>query len=83
MAVATIGGLLYATILTLFLVPIMYWLFNKRAKESLSVLAITAIIGATVGGYIYLSLWYIILIGAVLTLGVVANWVFNNKKKVA
>ena len=80
MAVATIGGLLYATVLTLFLVPIMYWLFNKKAKESFSVLAIVAIIGATVGGFMYSSLWYVILIGAVLTLGVIANWVFNKKK---
>lgn len=32
MAVATIGGLLYATVLTLFLVPILYDLFNKKEK---------------------------------------------------
>jgi HAE1 family hydrophobic/amphiphilic exporter-1 len=80
MAVATIGGLLYATILTLVLVPIMYFLFNKKPKQVLSVLAIVILVGATVGGYMYLSLWYIILIGAVLTLGVIANWVFNKKK---
>jgi HAE1 family hydrophobic/amphiphilic exporter-1 len=80
MAIATIGGLLYATILTLVLVPIMYFLFNKKPKQMLSILAIIAILGATVGGFMYLSLWYIILIGAVLTLGVIANWVFNKKK---
>jgi len=80
MAVATIGGLLYATVLTLVLVPIMYYLFNKKAKQMLSILAIVAVVGATVGGFIYFSLWYIILIGALLTLGVIANWVFNKKK---
>ena len=30
MAIVTIGGLSYATILTLFVVPIMYDLFNRK-----------------------------------------------------
>jgi len=29
MAIATIGGLLYATAMTLFVVPVMYELFHK------------------------------------------------------
>ena len=33
MAVTTVGGLLYATVLTLFVVPIMYYLVTKFAKE--------------------------------------------------
>ncbi|SJZ49759.1 efflux RND transporter permease subunit [Anaerorhabdus furcosa] len=32
MAIVTIGGLTYATLLTLFVVPIMYELFNKNRK---------------------------------------------------
>lgn len=33
LAVATIGGLLYATILTLFFVPVIYDLFHRRKKN--------------------------------------------------
>ena len=33
MAVTTIGGLLYATVLTLFLVPIMYYLVTEYGKQ--------------------------------------------------
>lgn len=32
MAIVTIGGLTYATLLTLFIVPIMYEIFNKKRK---------------------------------------------------
>ncbi|MEG2329286.1 efflux RND transporter permease subunit [Anaerorhabdus sp.] len=32
MAIVTIGGLTYATLLTLFIVPIMYEVFNKKRK---------------------------------------------------
>ena len=80
MAVTTIGGLLYATLLTLLVVPIMYYFFTKYAKNIMSSLGIIVLLAGTVGGYIYLGYWYIILIGVVLVLAVIANWIFNNKK---
>ncbi len=82
MAITTIGGLLYATVLTLVVVPLMYYLFTVQTKNVLSTLSIVTIIGATVFGYIELELWYLILIGSVLTILIILNWVFNNKKVV-
>ena len=80
MAVTTIGGLLYATVLTLMIVPIMYYLLTEHAKNVLSVLAIALILGATIGAYIYLGYWYIILIGVVLLVLIIANLIFNKKR---
>lgn len=34
MAIVTIGGLIYGTLLTLLVVPCIYGLFNRRKKES-------------------------------------------------
>lgn len=34
LALATIGGLAYATLLTLYIVPVVYEIFNKKAKQS-------------------------------------------------
>jgi preprotein translocase subunit SecF len=34
MGVATLGGLLYATLMTLFVVPVFYSIFNKKRKKS-------------------------------------------------
>ena len=36
MAVVTIGGLIYGTILTLFIVPCIYGLFQKKEKSRLT-----------------------------------------------
>ena len=33
MAVVTIGGLVYATFMTLFFVPVLYDIFNKKALK--------------------------------------------------
>jgi HAE1 family hydrophobic/amphiphilic exporter-1 len=80
MAVTTIGGLLYATVLTLLVVPIMYYFFTKHAKNIMSALGLFVIVAGTVAGYILLGYWYIILAGIVLSLAIVANLVFNKKK---
>ncbi|AIO18437.1 Swarming motility protein SwrC [Candidatus Izimaplasma bacterium HR1] len=80
MAVTTIGGLLYATVLTLVVVPIMYFLFTEYTKNILSGLGIVAVLAGTVGAYIYLGYWYIILIGVVLLVLLLANLFFNKKK---
>ena len=80
MAVTTIGGMLYATVLTLLVVPIMYLLLTKYAKNVLSILGIVVVIAGAGVGYYFLSLWYLILIGVVLVLALLANVIFNNKK---
>jgi HAE1 family hydrophobic/amphiphilic exporter-1 len=80
MAVTTIGGLLYATILTLMVVPIMYYLLTVHAKNVLSVLGIIVVLGGAIAGYIYFGYWYIILIGVVLFAGIVSNLVLGNKR---
>ncbi len=82
MAVTTIGGLLYATVLTLLVVPIMYYLFTEYTKNIISSLAIITVVVGTVGTYIYLGYWYIILIGVVLIAALLANLIFNKKKVV-
>ena len=80
MAVTTIGGLLYATVLTLVVVPIMYYLLTERPKMTFSVLGMITIVAATVGTYIYFGFWYIIVIGAVLLLAIILNWIFRLKE---
>jgi HAE1 family hydrophobic/amphiphilic exporter-1 len=68
MAVTTIGGMLYATVLTLLVVPIMYYLLTKYAKNAISLILIVLISAASFVAYYYLSLWYIFLIAGVLDL---------------
>ena len=80
MAVTTIGGMLYATLLTLLVVPIMYLLLTKNAKIVLSVLGVFFVILAVGVGYYYLTEWYFFLIGAALILGLLTNLFFNKKE---
>jgi len=82
MAVTTIGGLLYATVLTLLVVPIMYYLLTKHTKQVMSSLGIIFFGLATIIGYSFLTEWYIIVIGVVAVALIVVNWVFNKSKKV-
>ena len=82
MAVTTIGGLIYATMLTLIVVPIMYYLVTKFAKIFVSVLAIVVIsLGAGVLYYLMGSILYIIS-GSVLVVGTIVYLVFVIKQGV-
>jgi HAE1 family hydrophobic/amphiphilic exporter-1 len=78
MAVTTVGGLLYATVLTLFIVPIMYYLLTKYAKNVMLGLLTFTIVIATVGLYVFFSLWYIILAGAIIIAAIIALWVITG-----
>jgi HAE1 family hydrophobic/amphiphilic exporter-1 len=61
MAVTTIGGLIYATMLTLIVVPIMYYLVTKFAKIFMSVLSLFVIaLGAGLLYFFMGSVMYII-----------------------
>lgn len=53
MALTTIGGLLYATVLTLIVVPIMYYLVSYHVKGLLGTMSSFAVLVVT--GYLYAS----------------------------
>lgn len=53
MAVTTIGGLLYATVLTLLVVPIMYFLVTKYAKQIGMYAGTVILIAGGITGIIY------------------------------
>jgi len=77
MAVTTVGGLLYATILTLFVVPIMYYLVTIYGKQifgfgAVVVLAILGIIGFTVMNSLLVGI-----IGVVLALALLAYLIIS------
>jgi HAE1 family hydrophobic/amphiphilic exporter-1 len=80
MAVTTIGGLIYATLLTLIVVPIMYYLMAKNSKEVLLVFItfITAI--TTIVLYVLYSYWYIIPLGVLFTLMFITLYIIRRKK---
>ncbi len=80
MAVTTIGGMLYATVLTLLVVPIMYYLFTEKTKGTFTVLGIVTVLIGAGGTYYYFTQWYIIVIGVVVLALLVANLFFNKKE---
>ena len=82
MAVTTIGGLIYATMLTLIVVPIMYYLVTKFAKIFMSILAIFVI--ALAAGVLYFFMGSILYIigAAVLVILVIIYLVFVIKQGV-
>lgn len=79
MAVTTIGGLLYATVLTLIIVPIMYFLLTKYTKIIVTGLGVLLVLGGTIGAYIYFSEWYYIALGAVLLVALIASYFIKPK----
>jgi len=80
MAVATVGGMLYATILTLVVVPIMYYLFTKHPRNIFSVLGVFAVLLGSLAAYYLLSYWWVILIGAIIIVLIVVNWILLSRK---
>ncbi len=81
MAVTTIGGLIYATMLTLIVVPIMYYIFSKHGKSAMSILGLILILFVGAVAYMYFQLLWIIFVAAVLGLLLILNWIFSKKKK--
>jgi HAE1 family hydrophobic/amphiphilic exporter-1 len=76
MAVTTIGGLVYATMLTLIIVPIMYYLVTMYAKIFMSILSIFAIIIVAGALYYFLGSILYIIGGSVLVIAVIVFLVF-------
>jgi HAE1 family hydrophobic/amphiphilic exporter-1 len=61
MAVTTVGGLLYATILTLFIVPIMYYLVTNYAKQIFGYgIGVILLLGAGASYYVTSNLYILI-----------------------
>jgi HAE1 family hydrophobic/amphiphilic exporter-1 len=72
MAVTTVGGLLYATILTLFIVPIMYYLVSKFSRQIFGYGIAVLVIALGVVGFIMADLLIALIGGIVLGLLLVA-----------
>lgn len=72
MAVTTVGGLLYATVLTLFIVPIMYYLVTKYSKEIFGYGVSLVAVAAGIVGFILLESVLALVAGIVLALAIVA-----------
>jgi len=82
MAVTTIGGLLYATLLTLFVVPIMYQLVTEHGKYIFGFgLAIVLAAGAAAGFYFLESLPILIAGSVLAVLVIVLLFVIKPKKE--
>lgn len=85
MAVTTVGGLLYATVLTLFIVPIMYYLVTYYAKEILGYIVGFILVVAGLTGIIVLDQLVFGIIGIVagiLVIGLIVYLQINRKDKV-
>jgi HAE1 family hydrophobic/amphiphilic exporter-1 len=79
MAITTIGGLLYATILTLLLVPIMYELLTHHGRGIFTVLGIVVVVAATVILRLLFGFWYIIPAGVIALGLIVGSWFLLGK----
>ncbi len=79
MAVTTIGGLIYATMLTLIIVPIMYYLVTMYSKIFMSVLSIFVLIIAAGLLYYFLGSILYIIGASVLIVGVIVYLIFVSK----
>jgi HAE1 family hydrophobic/amphiphilic exporter-1 len=83
MAVTTIGGLLYATVLTLLVVPIMYYIITKHGRGIFTALGIVTVLAGTVVTYILFGFWYIIPLGILLLAVLILSWIFRTKEREA
>lgn len=79
MAITTIGGLLYATVLTLLVVPIMYYLVTKHGRGIFTGFGLFVAITATVALQYFYGFWYIIPAGVLVVIGIVLLWYFLPK----
>jgi len=82
MAVTSIGGLIYATMLTLVIVPIMYYIITKYTSTVLGVLGTVVISGATIAAVIVLGYYWTIYIAVPLVIAIILLLIFLPKKGV-
>ncbi len=82
MAVTSIGGLIYATMLTLVIVPIMYYIITKYTSLVLGVLGIVVIAALTVSSVMLLGYTWAIYVGSLLVVVIILLLVFLPKRGV-
>jgi HAE1 family hydrophobic/amphiphilic exporter-1 len=80
MAVTSIGGLIYATMLTLVIVPIMYYIITKYTSTVLGILSTVVISGATVAAVMVLGYFWTIYIAVPLVIAIILLIIFLPKK---
>ncbi|MCK5761884.1 MAG: efflux RND transporter permease subunit, partial [Candidatus Izimaplasma sp.] len=81
MAVTSVGGLVYATMLTLVIVPIMYYVITKYIYYVLSVFGIVVIGVLTAVAAIVFGYMWTIYIGASLALVIIVLLIYFHNKK--
>lgn len=81
MAVTTIGGLLYATVLTLIIVPVMYYLVTKFVTLFMGVLLMIVVAMAAVAVYYFYSFTWVILaaVGLIVLIALVLFLILHRK----
>jgi HAE1 family hydrophobic/amphiphilic exporter-1 len=83
MAVTTVGGLLYATVLTLLVVPIMYYLVTMYSKYIFGFGLALVIAVASLVAFVLLDSLVVLIVGAILALAIVAFVIVSGKKVVS
>ena len=79
MAVTSIGGLIYATMLTLVIVPIMYYIITKYTKSVIGILGITVTIGLTIAAVVVLTYTWAIYIGIPLVILIIGLLILSSR----
>ena len=82
MAVTSIGGLIYATMLTLVIVPIMYYIISKHTRMVLGVVSILVVSASTVVATVIFGYIWTIYIGIPLVIIMTLLLIFFPKKGV-
>lgn len=81
MAVTTIGGLLYATVLTLIIVPVMYYLVTKFVTLFMGILLMIIVAMAAAGLYYFYTFTWVIFIAVALILIIALILFFILRRK--
>ena len=82
MAVTSIGGLIYATILTLVIVPIMYYIITKYTSLVLGILSIIIIASVSIVAVLVFSYTWAIYAGLASIIIVILLLIYFSKKEV-
>ena len=82
MAVTSIGGLIYATMLTLVIVPIMYFIITKHTRMVLGIVSIVAIITLTLVAVLLFGYMWAIYVGSPFAVIAILLMIFLPKKGV-
>ncbi len=82
MAVTSIGGLIYATILTLVIVPVMYYIITKYTSLVLGILSIIIIASVSIVAVLVFSYTWAIYAGLASIIIVILLLIYFSKKEV-